>query len=469
MIKNQNIYYILILTIFSLCLTIFYGHKGVWPIDSFIIFNGGYNIINGFHPFKDYWSITGPLLDYLQYLFFLIGKLNWFSYVMHAAFINVMLCLFSFYFFFFFFLYNKYWFLSSCILIFSFFSKQIPSSYFLIFIILFLIIYFVLFKNYFKNILYFLYGGILVSLLFCILLFLNEIPFKNFYVQYILYPMTLGAERSELLNLNLKNTIFQFKFIFLGIAPFILSSIFLIKTEKNKEKKYEEIMILFIIMAFLLIFIYAQLMTQNQILIFFIIPFFISMSHLYVAKLKKNKIILLLLISVFLFSTIKYHFRFNVEKKFMELSDTSINLAVDAKQLDDKLSGLKWITPLPRWKKNPQGEINILIDTKNYLLKEKEKYILITDYQILPALINLENVSPNKWYDRNSVPKKNNIYSKDYVSFLKKSIEKQNIKHIYIINSDKKFIEDLYSFKDCMNYEQINLITQKVSIDNCRN
>ena len=281
--------------------------------------------------------------------------------------------------------------------------------------------------------------------------------------------MTLGAERSELLNLNLKNTIFQFKFIFLGIAPFILSSIFLIKTEKNKEKKYEEIMILFIIMAFLLIFIYAQLMTQNQILIFFIIPFFISMSHLYVAKLKKNKIILLLLISVFLFSTIKYHFRFNVEKKFMELSDTSINLAVDAKQLDDKLSGLKWITPLPRWKKNPQGEINILIDTKNYLLKEKEKYILITDYQILPALINLENVSPNKWYDRNSVPKKNNIYSKDYVSFLKKSIEKQNIKHIYIINSDKKFIEDLYSFKDCMNYEQINLITQKVSIDNCRN
>ena len=84
-------------------------------------------------------------------------------------------------------------------------------------------------------------------------------------------------------------------------------------------------------------------------------------------------------------------------------------------------------------------------------------------------MINLENVSPNKWYDRNSVPKKNNIYSENYVSFLKNSIKKQNIKHIYIINSDKKFIEDLYSFKDCMNYEQINLITQKVSIDNCGN
>ena len=80
MIKNKNTYYILILILFSFILPFIYGSKGVLPIDSFLIFNGGYNIYNGYHPFKDYWSITGPVLDYIQYIFFLIGGINWISY-----------------------------------------------------------------------------------------------------------------------------------------------------------------------------------------------------------------------------------------------------------------------------------------------------------------------------------------------------------------------------------------------------
>ena len=99
MIKYKNIYYSLILIAASLFFPLFYGHKGILPIDSFLIFNGGYNIFNGHYPFKDYWSITGPLLDYIQYFFFIIGKLNWISYVTHAAVFNLILCLFSFYFF----------------------------------------------------------------------------------------------------------------------------------------------------------------------------------------------------------------------------------------------------------------------------------------------------------------------------------------------------------------------------------
>ena len=44
---------------------------GVYPIDSFIIFDSGYKVLNNVHPFKDYWSLTGPLLDYMQSVFFL--------------------------------------------------------------------------------------------------------------------------------------------------------------------------------------------------------------------------------------------------------------------------------------------------------------------------------------------------------------------------------------------------------------
>ena len=64
--------------------------------NSFMFFDSGYNIISGNHPFKDYWLITGPLVDYIQSLFFLILGINWTSYVLHASTLNMALVLFSF-------------------------------------------------------------------------------------------------------------------------------------------------------------------------------------------------------------------------------------------------------------------------------------------------------------------------------------------------------------------------------------
>ena len=61
---------IIFLSIFSLSLTFYYGYQGVFPLDSFLIYDAGYKLLNGFHPFKDYWSITGPFLDYIQFFFF---------------------------------------------------------------------------------------------------------------------------------------------------------------------------------------------------------------------------------------------------------------------------------------------------------------------------------------------------------------------------------------------------------------
>ena len=62
--------FILLLSIFSLLITFYYGYIGILPIDSFLIYDAGYKVLNGFHPFKDYWSITGPILDYIQFFFF---------------------------------------------------------------------------------------------------------------------------------------------------------------------------------------------------------------------------------------------------------------------------------------------------------------------------------------------------------------------------------------------------------------
>ena len=93
-IKNKNllsISLIIFLIFFSIILNQYHGYVGILPIDSFLIYDAGYKLINGFHPFKDYWSITGPILDYIQLFFFKILGVNWFSYVFHSAFINFVL------------------------------------------------------------------------------------------------------------------------------------------------------------------------------------------------------------------------------------------------------------------------------------------------------------------------------------------------------------------------------------------
>ena len=93
----KNTIYLTILAIFALFINQYFANRGVFPIDSFLIFDSAFNIISGHHPFKDYWLITGPFVDYIQSLFFLIFGINWTSYVLHASALNMALALFSFY------------------------------------------------------------------------------------------------------------------------------------------------------------------------------------------------------------------------------------------------------------------------------------------------------------------------------------------------------------------------------------
>ena len=95
----KNKIYLIFLAIFSISINQYFANRGVFPIDSFLIFDPAYYITSGNYPFKDYWLITGPFLDYIQSLFFIIFGASWFSYVLHASLTNMALALFSFYFF----------------------------------------------------------------------------------------------------------------------------------------------------------------------------------------------------------------------------------------------------------------------------------------------------------------------------------------------------------------------------------
>ena len=75
----------------------YFGFININPIDNFTNYNSGYLILNGNIPFRDYWVTTGPLLDFIQFLFFKFYGLNWGSYVLHAAIINSLFSILLYY------------------------------------------------------------------------------------------------------------------------------------------------------------------------------------------------------------------------------------------------------------------------------------------------------------------------------------------------------------------------------------
>ena len=196
----------------------------------------------------------------------------------------------------------------------------------------------------------------------------------------------------------------------------ILSSIS--KKQKKSDKINFELAYLYFLqndlnIAFLFlgavgILIYCQLLTKNQILIFFLIPMACAYSHAYIIKYYNKNYLVYFILIIFIFTTGKYHLRFNHDRKFIELSGANFDLAKKASLFDKRLKGLKWITP--SYSNNPAEEIALLLETKNILEKKVDEKIIITDYQIFSSLLNNKFSSPNKWYDDLSVPNKKSKY-----------------------------------------------------------
>ena len=513
LLKNKKFYFFLIV-LNSLLFPIYYGYRGVLPLDSFLIFDGGFKILNNIHPFKDYWTITGPLLDYIQSVLFYLFSVNWFSYVLHAALINCLLAVLSYYFFleiglkkFFALIYSlsisilaypqtgtpfmdhhasifsllsisflilsfiknkkKLWFLSSLFLVFSFFSKQVPSGYLAILLIILISIYLFFIKSKKdNNFLFFIWGGLTGGLFFLSIFIINKIPIQDFLIQYIYYPLTIGESRISSLDLSVENIFFRFKFIYISLIPLAIASFFLIKKKIKNERNKKDIIVLALVFSSALIFLYTQLLTKNQILIFFLIPFYLGISHLFVVEYFNKKGLIYFIIFVLIVVTSKYHLRFNEHKKFMELINADFSKTIDARVLDEKLSGLNWITHI--YIDNPALELEMLKEVKKIIIEDEENKIIITDYQFLSAITGNLNYAPNKWFDNLSVPSKKNKYFNNYKLFFISKIKEQKIKNIYVVGTYRlvNFLPILEK-KECLDYKKINDISLKVEIKNC--
>ena len=329
--RYSSFIYIFFLVFFSFSINLYYAYIGVLPVDSFSTFNAGYDILNGSVPFRDYWILKGIIIDFIQAGFFKIFGISWLSYSIHSSTFNSIFALATFFTFrkfelnirysFFYsicasiLMYptygipftdhttaifcmlsiyslilamktenNIFWFLIPIFIFLAFFTKQTPTGYFGI-LIIFITIFYLLF-NFKKEVLILsAFGSILVILIFFFYVYLNKIPINSIITQYFLYPMSLGETRLEwLLPFEIQRFVLRHKLIYLALSiPIFL----LFKNIRNIFKT--DYLIFLLLIGTLLIFITHQLMTINGLYIYFLIPVFAGISHIYSKTLKTKK------------------------------------------------------------------------------------------------------------------------------------------------------------------------------------
>ena len=517
--KRKEILSVVILSIVSFLINFFYASKGVLPIDTFAFFDTGFRILEGDIPFKDYWTISGPIIDLIQSLIFFLFGVNWNAYVLNGSLINVLITLACFYFFndiglsknyslfysicvaflanpsmgtpfpdhysaffsllaVFSFIYGiKYekkifWFLIPLLLFLAFFCKQTPAAYIIIFFFLNFVLYFLIKKKY-KFILPIGISSI-VSLLFLgCFIWIKDINFNSFIAQYFLYPRTIGVERVSDWSFTLNKTVTTLKLIYVILIPLViifLKNLFFIKNYIYKDNFFINLNIIF----YSILLVIHQWLTLNFIFIFFTIPILCATVQ---SNLKDNsfyKKICLLIVIFCLLVSIKYHFRFNHERKMLDLEKINLSNFYKAEKISPKLKGLKWITR--EYSLNSQDEIEKIMKIKKVLQNEDKKIMFLSSYQFFSSILNKQLHSPNRWYGGSVAhPQKDNLYYYQYLLFNYNLIIKNKIEVIYIDTNLGDYQIELYDeilkkfSPGCSNFNEIDEILYKYDISSCYN
>ena len=521
---NQKSFFITFLAFYAFWINWFSANTGVMPIDTFSFFDSGYSVLKNKLPIRDFWIFSGLIIDYIQALFFFIFGLSWKSYIFHSSTINV-LATFTFYYFLknlnlnnwavliyslsfatlcypvvgtpfpylhsyvfslisiFIFVIavikqkNFLWFILPFIFFASFFSMQTPSCYIILLILIFSFHYFIKKKN-FENLKYFIYGSVCILIIFIIFLLATNTPLKSLIYQYFLFPLTIGEGRwasdpSAYVKLvdqfNLKRIFGDFKFIHIFYIPlfFLTINTFF---KNNKELLFTNITIL----AACFLFVTNQLMQANQIYIFSLIPVLASLVHVNInlTPYKNNKIIIIIIFSLLIFATGKYHLRYNVDRKFHDIENLDKNKAVDAEKIDIKLKYLKWIS---QSFEKPTDEVNLIKLALTTMKSDNRRKMFVSNYQFFSLLLNEDLNILNRWYlwDNNTHPTENHKYFTIYKKTINENFKKNDIEVIYLLgNKNEILFSNIKNYFDNICFKNNLVIKNKFSyheIIDCKN
>ena len=511
-IKIHNYFDYLILIIFSFFINFYYSNIGVLPQDTFAYYDTAYRILDGDVPFKDYWTVSGPFIDYLQAVIFFIFGVSWKSYIISGSVLNSLTSVIFLYtirnfgqsrpyslfyaicfsvlanpsmgtpftdhystflsligFFLFLIALKKekkvFWFLVPICFFLAFFSKQSPSSYILLVLLFSTIIYIYKSKNFFF-IKYYLLSSLFCFLLLIIFFYFNKINFNQFLNQYLLFPQTIASERIKDYQVTLNSLLFQFKFIYIYLIFLILV---LYKAYKKNffTKDYKFIYSLSLILISLTL-IFHQIVTKNFIFIFFLIPMLASLIHInLINTIKLKNIIVIILISSTFLLTIKYHIRFNEERKMLNLENKSLKNSIDAKFLHPSLKGLKWVTS--EYYKDPNLELSLVKESMKIIEQDKSKKMLLSGYLFISSVTNQNLNNPSRWPSLQdaSNPNKSNKYYGTYKKFVKDLIISKSIETLYSTKDNQVDIFVEIFDVNCRKTKEINDFLIKHDIKNC--
>ena len=519
--KLKILLLLFILSTYAYLVNWYSANIGVLPIDTFGFMDSSNSVLKGHLPIRDFWIFTGLLLDYMGAFFLKVFGNNWNSYLAHSSVMNIVATLGLFFFlkelklklkYIFFYsvsfatlcypligtpfayvhayifslllilnliiaINNKngfLWFIFPYICFFAFLSMQTPTAFILLTAIIFLIYYF--FKNKdVKNLKFFIYGCLSCLILFCLFLYITKTPLINFIYQYILFPLTIGEGRIvsddaayvELIDqLNLKRLFGDFKFIHFFLLPLIFFSL------KNKSKISEQDNIInWMIILSTLAFIFNQLITANQIYIFSLIPLLAGVLHYNLDKLNFDIKISYLIILLVLFATVKFHYRFNIDRKFLDLESVKKDNAISASEIHVNLKNLKWLSRYD----NPENELKVLKQALKIVDKDDRNLTLITHYNFMSTVLNKNFFLLNRWYlwDNNTHPTENHKYFNIYKDLVNKNIRSNKIKVIYLLGQENEILfENIRNYFTDVCFKSTTLVKKRFSsheIIKCKN
>ena len=517
---NKEYFLIAGISIYAFFVNWVSGNIGILPIDSFAFLDTGYSILNGKLPIRDFWIFTGLLVDYMEAFFLLLFGNNWNSHLIHSSVMNIFVALVFYFFLKDFKLRKRYiifycisfstlcypvsgtpfayihsyifsissilflilaiknkskilWFVFPFICAFSFLSMQTPSSYILLILFFTVIYYFLKFKDYI-NLKIFLIGCVTVLALFIIFLLLTKTSLLDFIYQYILFPLTIGEGRisgddSAYVSLaqqaNFETLFGDFKFIHFLFIPLIF-----ITLKHFKQNSFIMNLLNVILILSIISFIFNQLVTANQIYIFSLIPIIAAVLHLNVAKFNYNSKFLVVVILISLVATVKFHLRYNVDRKFHELENVDKSKALNASIIHPSLNNLKWINKYDE----PLNEIKLLKNAIQVIESDSREKSLITHYQFISTILNKNLNILNRWYlwDNNTHPTENHKYFHIYKSLINRNIQNNNIKVIYLLGLENEILfENVKNYFTDLCFESTNLVEKRFSVHeivNCK-
>ena len=489
------------------------GNIGIIPIDSFGFLDSSHSILNGKLPIRDFWIFTGLLVDYMGAFFLSIFGNNWNSYLFHSSFMNIFGTTILYFFLKDFKMQKKFivfyclsfatlcypvsgtpfayihafifslisamililaiknqnriiWFCLPFLCIFSFLSMQTPSAYILL-IIFFISIYYFIKTQDVISLKYFIVGCVLSVTFFIFFMVITKTPFINFLYQYILFPITIGEGRlygseaaylSFFDQINFKRLIGDFKFIHIFFIPLIFLFIYQFK---KKNFTYDILNVITILSVFA--FLFSQLITANQIYIFSLIPFIAAVLHLNLVQINFNFKAIILILLVVLFSTTKFHIRYNIDRKFHELEKVDKTNAIAAKEIHQNLKNLKWISSSD----DPNNESRILKKAINVIKNDNREKTLITHYHFISTVLDKNLNILNRWYlwDDNTHPTENHKYFNFYKLLVNRNIQSNNVKVIYLLGQENEIqFDKVKNYFNNTCFESKTIIEKRFSV-----